>query len=753
MSQKLRVLIVVNFFLLISIVGSAFNLNNVVAQNGRDYLVVPTNHTLLEQGEKTDYIENVSSIDIPIPLSSWNLTEIQLNFTNIKLKQETKTIEDGFDYNYKRIYRQNPSFRAHGYGIQINITEPTILYGVYLFGYKSPSTTETIQVQIRGFDDVDNKPNNTIYTSATLNMTVDYGWHKQTFATPLSLTEGSYYLVLNGSNVIDPDTDYFWAYNDFDPSYPGLHLSEFISQWSVGITGSSLLYKLIQKVNRSFLPQRINLTVEINGDSYSVKDGASYSSGNILITNLNHNPEGSNLNIPITNNNSIILDFNLNYTLKMRKDLECESCVRIDENPYNIWSITPQLFREFENYFVKFFFPDNWYALSVERDSIEIESLIQIDNTDHFILIQNDTILDGVEWLITARSNSTSFNLDTVRTNFIAGQELKFLISEPVLNGIYTFVLADPFNDVIFTDNRSIPSDAYSFTYVLPQTALDGEYRAYVYWFNGTDAGLTTQVFIITIPDPPPTIDWFMVISIIVIVGLTLGISATSYKLIKNNKKKLIARKEAVYNKCIDILNLHYVLIIEKKSSLNVFDQTFTEKKMNTVLLAGFLEAIRTFGIELTGSKEHSQIIKLDYHNSKILMAEFKNFRLILIMKELPSESFYDSISTLSLEIEEKYGSYLETFKGDLEPFKTIEVLIKKHLGTTFLYPLKIVETAKAKISTNERTLIDEAQNLMKKNKTKYCFTTQLMQDKGYKSKEIETIFSLIDKKIFQPFD
>ncbi len=82
---------------------------------------------------------------------------------------------------------------------------------------------------------------------------------------------------------------------------------------------------------------------------------------------------------------------------------------------------------------------------------------------------------------------------------------------------------------------------------------------------------------------------------------------------------------------------------------------------------------------------------------------------------------------------------------------KITRKLIKTHLGTTFLYPLKVVETAKAKISTNERAMIDNALNLMKKNKSKYCFTTQLMQNKGYKSKDIETIFSLIDKKIFQP--
>jgi len=385
----------------------------------------------------------------------------------------------------------------------------------------------------------------------------------------------------------------------------------------------------------------------------------------------------------------------------------------------------------------------------VSRDDIDITSQILINQLDHFILIPNNTIQNGADWLISANSSATSFALDVDRTEFLAGQELKFFISEPVYNGNYTFVLTDPLDDVIYTDNKTIPSGSLSFTYALPQTAIDGGYKAYIYWFNGTDAGLTTQVFTITLP---LTIDWFLVTSIIIIIGLTSTVSASSYVLIKKNKKKKIARKEAIYDKCIDILNLNYVLIIEKKSSLNVFDQTFTEKKMNTVLLAGFLEAIRTFGIELTGSKEHSQIIKLDYHNSKILMAEFKNFRLILIMKELPSKSFYDLISNLSLEIEEKYGSYLEKFKGDLEPFMTIEDLLKKNLGTSFLYPLKVVETAQAKISTNERNMINKAINLMKKNKLKYCFTTQLMQDKGFISKDIETIFSLIDKKILQPF-
>lgn len=748
MSRKLKVLIVVNFFLLISFMGLVFNMNYAAAQIGGDSLVIPTNFTLLEFGEKSGSKENISSIDIEIPTSSWNLNEIQLNFTNIKLGQETKTIEDEEYGMYKLIYHKSTQLRAHGYGIQINLTEPTILYGADLYGYRSPLTIESIQVQIRGYDDVNNKPNNTIYTSAPLNMSIFPGWHKQIFVNSISLAKGSYYLVLNGSSILDVNTKYYWAYNNIDPSYPDLHLSELIDEWSIGVKNTVLLNKLIQKVDRSFFPQEINMTVNIDGDSYSVKDGVSSGSGNILVTNLDHNPDGPNLNIPIMNNNSVELNFNLYYSMRMSKDLECESSVLIDENHYNSWSITPQLFREYDIYSVKFFYPENWYDLNVKRNSVDINSQIQIDCIDCFIFIPNNAILDGVDWLIAANSTGVSFDLDVERTEFIAGQELKFFISEPVLNGYYTFVLTDPFDDVIYIDNKTIPSDSSSFTYALPQTAIDGEYNAYIYWFNGTDAGLANQVFIITLP---PTIDWFMVVSIIIIIGLTSAVSASSYVLIKNYQKKRIARKEIIYNRSIDILNLNYVLIIEKKSSLNVYDQVFTEKRMNTVLLAGFLEAIRTFGLELTGSKENSQIIKLDYYNSKILMVEFKNFRLILIMKDLPSKSFYDSISALSLEIEEKYGSYLETFEGELEPFKTIEDLIKKHLGTAFLYPLKVVGAGKAKISTNERTMIDKALILMKKKKTKYCFTKQLIQDKGYNSKDIEIIFSLIDKKIFQP--
>ena len=202
----------------------------------------------------------------------------------------------------------------------------------------------------------------------------------------------------------------------------------------------------------------------------------------------------------------------------------------------------------------------------------------------------------------------------------------------------------------------------------------------------------------------------------------------------------------------MDILNLNYVIVIEKKSSLNVYDQAFTGKKFNSTLISGFLEAIRTFGFDISGSEERSQTVKLEYQKSKILMSDYKHFRLIFIMKDLPSSQFYGVIDDLSLEIEEKYGMYLKEFKGNLQPFEGIEKLLRKHLGTAFLYPLKLTGIGNMKITPTEKSLINKAIVKMKQTKLDSFYVTQLIGEKSFDSKEIEALYSLIIKRVFNPF-
>ncbi|GAH12110.1 unnamed protein product, partial [marine sediment metagenome] len=125
---------------------------------------------------------------------------------------------------------------------------------------------------------------------------------------------------------------------------------------------------------------------------------------------------------------------------------------------------------------------------------------------------------------------------------------------------------------------------------------------------------------------------------VLIVVGsiILAGASFTSYKLIKRSKRIHQEYRQKIYNKYMDVLNLDYFIIIEKRTGLNIYEKVLAGKDMDASLITGFLEAIRSFGIELTGANEQSQTIKLEYQQSKIIMSEFKDFRILLIMKENP---------------------------------------------------------------------------------------------------------------------
>jgi hypothetical protein len=201
----------------------------------------------------------------------------------------------------------------------------------------------------------------------------------------------------------------------------------------------------------------------------------------------------------------------------------------------------------------------------------------------------------------------------------------------------------------------------------------------------------------------------------------------------------------------MDILNLDYLIVSDKKSGLNIYEQPFTGKELDGTLISGFLQAIRSFGIEITDADEQSRSIKLDYQNSKILMSDFKNTRLIILMEENPSQDFLDSINTLSRDIEEKFGIFLENFDGDAAPFNEIKDLVEQHLSISLIYPLKL-GPQNIRMKSDERAMINRVQEIMKEKDTDYFFVSFLLaKKKGFQVKDAETILNLINKRIFQP--
>ena len=203
----------------------------------------------------------------------------------------------------------------------------------------------------------------------------------------------------------------------------------------------------------------------------------------------------------------------------------------------------------------------------------------------------------------------------------------------------------------------------------------------------------------------------------------------------------------------MDVLNLNYVMVSDKLSGLNIYEQMISGKEMNPTLLSGFLQAISSFGIELTDSEEQSQTIKLEFQNSKILMSDFKNYRLINVFEENPSKEFMDSIEPLSQDIDKYYGKLLKNFDGETTKFFGIKELLERYLQISLVYPLKVVITDNTKLNSEEKTLVYLAINYMKKRNSDYFYISYLMSEGDFNPKRAEKILGLIDRRIFQPIE
>ncbi len=742
----LIVLVIISSFLFINI-ASLIEFSH--AQTNGDTLNPRSDFLITEFSEGINYSKNISSIDIPLASASWNITNIEMNFTDIRLGKEIKTIEDSSDGSSK-VTIGNAFL---GWGVQVNITEPTVLFGAYILGYRSIQTpTIPVSFQLTGFEGATNTPNSNIMGSTLINISTIPNWYLQTFENEISLAPGQYYLTLNGSQLVPAEkTAYYWYYNDSNSVHSNLHTSKYDgSKWNVETKGEPLLYKLIQRVDRSFSPKEINMTLNIDGSLYPISENGS------ITLNKNISPNSDIFYVPIINNRSIELLFNLKYHIKLQNFLISTGNVLIQENLANIWTIEPDIQRFFFNYSIKFNYPLGWYNISVFRDLgvgwEDISSQVIINTTNHFIFISNNTILEGANWRITANSPNIMLSLNVPTTEFGPGQEILFSVLAPIDPGNLTFRLINslgfPAQEDIIYEIESIETDDILLNYQLSSNPHAGTYKAYVFWYNGIAAGVITQEFEIIIPF---ALDPMLIVLIVGIIAIISVFSFTTYKMVKSTRRKHEAHRQKIFNKYMDVLNLDYFIIIHKDSGLNVYEQILASKSIDASLITGFLEAIRTFGIELTGADAQSQTIKLEYHKSKILMSEFKSFRLLLIMKENPSQDFLESVKELSYDIDNKYRAQFEKFTGHTNSFLGIRELLERHLQTSLIYPLQIIEQ-NVKLKSDEKSMVNRAKSIMKKKNTDYFIVTNLLSiRKGFYTKEAEIILNLIQKKVFQP--
>jgi len=747
-NKQIRFTFVISFLILLNILLILnFNLGYVNAQSSDKFIVIDKEYQMTEFSEHLGENINVDAINITMPSSNWNITSLEANITDIKLGKEVFTIEES-GTSFKSIYKG-----TDGYGVQMNITEDILLFGVYIYGYLQYTSKSDVWVQIKGYNEISHTPNSTQYGDSVLvNISSIPNWYLQEFPNPISLSKGQYYLVLNGSDFQPSDNSYYnWYLNEENSIHTNLYTSKLnLGIWTFEDQGSPFRYKLIQRSERMYDPEEINMTVSINGDNFVIENGVEHGSGTLNVKNINHFPNATSLINYISINVSVTLILNVTYKANYKSLLVATGSVRIEENKDNIWSVSPVITRKFENHTLYFNYHYTWDGIRVIRNSQDITSQVLINDTQKYLLLPNETILDGATWLIQANSSNINFDLNLPRLEFRAGQELKFSLEEPALNGNYNFLLYDSLGYELEDSMqiKQIPGDTLIFSYNLSSISNEGIYKAYIYWNDLYDAGIVTQEFNIIIPE---VFDPTFLIGIIIISIFSILSGIIIYLTVKKTHEKSKARKEAIFKKWKDIINLQYFILIEKSGSLNVFEQVFTNRSIDPTLITGFLSAIRSFGIELTSSEDKTQTIKLEYKDSKILMSEFKHFRLIFIMGDVPSQYFLQSIIDLSTDIEGKFGFLLKNFDGSTSPFDGVEDLLKKHMKTSILYPLKITEKKGIRITPVEKSIILKATDILKKQEKDYFYTNILLNERNIDPKEIDAITSLIDKGIFIP--
>ena len=754
-------------------------------------LTVDQNFSLIETSENSGTQKNVSSVNINFDNSRWNITNLKINMTNMYFQKEIKTVVYQPDFSYL-IDKTFPRI-----GVQFQINNPIVLYGVYIYGQNGSSISCNTMFQIQASKQDGSPDDSKIYGIPTLlNMSssLNLTWHRQTFISPISLSKGTYYMVINASLILlalpqnQNKIKYTWWFNDLDPNYPTLNTSRYekTAGWSSDYryTGSPLLYKLIQRINQTFYPSQIKMTAKINGIDYNVQNGTKIGSGNLTVAFNNFYPNAPILSIPINNNLSEALIFNLSYYVKLNNSLVSSGSIEIKDGLDNKWTIEPNLERFGWNYSVSYKYPKPWKNIEVYRNSLKLFENTDYINSSNTLYILNKTFPDAfMSWEIVFNTTNIPINLNVPKLEWIVGQILEFSLLGSIISGNYTFILCDS-NGFVKNNKLYInPNGGTIFNYTIPSNAVNGNWKAYIYWNNLTDAGVTTQIFLISggnsaviLPSGDSGgngktevtgLDPFLVFIIILIIGIVAASSFTSYATLKRIKNIRDIRRKKLFDKITNVLSLSHVIVIDKNSGLNVYEESYGGRNIDTTLVSGFLDAIRSFGIELTSARTQSQAISLEYQDSKILMAEFKSFRLILIMGEKASEEFLKSITNLSYDIDNNFGEELRNFNGDVAKFREIRNLIETHLNTAFIYPLTVIEPReiepkkplerlmifKEKKFVSERAMILKAKKFMKENNLNYFFTSFLLSEQNLTPKEIETISKLLEKKIFQPIE
>lgn len=698
---------------------------------------------LSEQLDASGSASNVSGIQLDVPASGWAVDRVDVNITSIEQHREHVAVEDRLASTHDTVYKS-----LKGRAVQLVVGKPARIYAVELYLEQTGTRFSEVLVQINGYNPATNAPNSTRFGyPALVNVTATAGWHVQRFPEPVYLPVGNYFICINGSGYQPSDNSVIrWYFNETAPRNPSLRVSSLSAgSWTAGITGKPYLYKVERQVNETYMPSEIDMKVLVGGLPVAVIDGPAPGTGRLLATPASMTSTVGPLIFPVMTNRSLVLKFNFTWSIRLARVFSSPGYVVTRVNGNITWHVLPSLMPHAGQHVVQLPVPNRWQALQVFKDGVDVTSGTVL--AGGVLRIPGAIITSGASWDIQASSPGITFSLMVPLEEYAAGQDLRVTVTAPSSQGTLEFIVFDAHGSLEHRETRASAVGNIFFSYPLPFNAFTGDAAAAVVWMNGTDAGMQARGFAIVPPlDTRP-----------LVVTLVAGVvaAAASFVAYKAAKRRAVAnarRRAAVVNKARDLLNLDSLIVVERRSGVDVYERSFTTGGLSSTLVSGFVSAISSFGIELAGSERASQSIKLEYQDMKILISEFRDFRLTLVLKETPSADFMAAVGVLLVDIEEKFGKIMKNFNGETTEFAGIDLLFKKHLHTTFLSPLEMHVLASVKLTHAEQRVMVDAGALVESGNGRSITARDLLAGEWLDDeRRVGAIFSLIDKGVLRP--
>ncbi len=191
-------------------------------------------------------------------------------------------------------------------------------------------------------------------------------------------------------------------------------------------------------------------------------------------------------------------------------------------------------------------------------------------------------------------------------------------------------------------------------------------------------------------------------------------------------------RLQSISDAFSDVANLTRLLVVHKESGVCIFEP-FVDESMDATLMAGFLQAISTFGVDLGQSGDlaekgqaASELRDITYQGFKILLHDGTFVRTALVLSGDPSPQLRERLEIFTSKFEEQYKGYFDHWTGRIDQFNSASHLVEEIFVVSLRLPHRVAPRRPRGVSLSdlENRLYKIAKELTKDRE--YLFLGQI---------------------------